>query len=100
MATLLEKLQASGVKVYSGTPLWERVESLGTVQVDENHVITKSQRFDNFQLVIEETEGRVYIPLKNSVRADQDSYELVKYAATRDWEEYNISAGDVRVFAV
>ena len=98
--TLLQKLQASGVKVYSGTPLWEKVETLDTVQVSDNCVVTKSEKFNNYQLVIETPEGRVYIPLKHSARADQDSYELVKFTATRDWEDYNIPAGEVRVFAI
>lgn len=98
--TLIQKLQASGVKVYSGSPLWEEVETLGTVTIGDNCVVTKSEKFNNYQLVIETPEGRVYIPLKNSARADQDSYKLVKFEATRDWEDYNIHAGEVRVFAI
>lgn len=98
--TLIEKLKAKGVKVYGdGTPLWEKVEELGTVVLSENCVLAED-RYGKKQLVMQEGTKTVYIPLKSGTPADKDSYSLVLYAATKDWEEYSISAGDTRVFAV
>ena len=99
--SLLEKLQSKGIKVYSGSPLWESVgQPLGKAKIGPNCVVTKSEKFESFQLVIEEGEKRVYIPLKSGVSHEKEEYTLQEFTATRDWEEYKIVAGETRIFAI
>ena len=100
--SLLEKLQAKGVKVFSASPLWEVVgKPLGTVKVGENCVVIESERYPgSFQLAIEEGDKRVYVSLKQGTSHQQDTFTLQEFTATREWPERNISAGETRIFAI
>lgn len=102
MATLLEKLQAKGVKIYSGSPLWvAQGKPVATAKVGENCVVQEnSGQYKGHSLVIEEGEQRVYVQLKNGVSPEKEEYTIQEYSATRDWEEYGITAGETKVFAV
>lgn len=102
MATLIEKLQAKGVKVYSGTPLWQPVgKPIDTLKVGDNVVVQEnSGQYKGHSLVIEEGESRVYVQLKSGVAPDKEEYTLQEFTATRDWEEYGITAGETKVFAL
>ena len=98
--SLLNKLQAAGIKVYGSTPLWEAGNVIiAKLPIGDNAVVIKS-KFDTNQLVIEEDGKRVYIPLKTGVMPDKKEYKLQEFSASRDWEEYHISAGDTKIFAV
>lgn len=100
--SLLEKLQAKGVKVFSASPLWEAVgKPVGTVKVGENCVVVESERYPgSYQLAIEEGEKRVYVTLKQGTSQSQDSFTLQEFTATREWAEKNIAAGETRIFAI
>jgi hypothetical protein len=99
--SLLSKLQAKGVKVYSGSPLWEKSETLGTVELNDNIVVVEnSGDYGGYSLVIEEDSGRVYIPLKSGVSHEKDTYSIVEFRATRDWVDYKIVEGSTKIFAV
>ena len=99
--SLLQKLQEKGVKVYSGSPLWVPVgETISKIKTGANAVVTKSERYSSYQLVIEEGDQRVYVALKSGISHEKDEYALQEFTASRDWEEYNISAGETRVFAI
>lgn len=100
--TLIEKLQAKGVKTYSGTPLWTPVgKPIEKVKVGDNIVVQEnSGQYKGHSLVIEEGENRVYVQLKNNVSPEKEEYKLQEFTATRDWEEYGITAGDTKVFAI
>ena len=102
MATLLEKLQSKGVKVYTGTPLWAaQGKPIDTVKVGDNVVVQEnSGQYKGHSLVIEQGESRVYVQLKNGVSPDREEYTIQEYTATKDWEEYGIVAGETKVFAV
>ena len=56
MATLLEKLQSKGVKVYTGTPLWAaQGKPIDTVKVGDNVVVQEnSGQYKGHSLVIEQ----------------------------------------------
>lgn len=101
MASLFDKLQKAGVTIYESTPLWVA----GSVIIDKvtigaNALVIKSAKYDTHQLVIEENGKRVYISLKSGVMPDKKEYTIQEFGASRDWEEYNISEGDTKVFAV
>lgn len=102
MATLIEKLQAKGVKIYSGTPLWQPIgQPLHTAKVGDNTVVQEnSGQYKGHSLVIEEGESRMYIPLKQGVSPEKEEYSIQEFTATRDWEEYRITAGETKVFAI
>jgi len=100
--SLLAKLEAKGLKVYSGTPLWvAQGKPIQVCKLDDNCVVQEnSGQYKGHSLVIEEGEKRVYIPLKNGVSPEKSEYTLQEFAAARDWEEYGITAGETKIFAV
>lgn len=100
--SLIEMLSAKGVKVFSSTPLWEKVgKEIQKVKVGPDCVVVESEKYPgSYQLVIQEGERRVYIPLKQGVSAQSDEFLIQEFAATREWPERNISAGETRVFAI
>jgi hypothetical protein len=98
--SLIAKLQAKGAKIYTGSPLWERGELVATIATDANHVVTDSTKYNGKVLVCQEPDGTAYIQLKTGTAPDKDSYDVYEFAATRDWPEYNISSGDVKLMAV
>jgi hypothetical protein len=100
--SLIEMLSAKGVKVFSSTPLWESVgKPISTVKVGADCVVIESEKFPgSYQIVVQEGDKRVYIPLKQGVSAQSDSFTLQEFTATREWPERNISAGETRVFAI
>lgn len=97
---LLDKLIAKGVKVYESEPLWVAgAVVIKSIKVSDSCVVIKS-KYDTNQLVIEENGKRVYIALKSGVMPDKKEYTIQEFGASRDWEEYNISEGDTKLFAV
>jgi hypothetical protein len=100
--SLLAKLEAKGLKVYSGTPLWvAQGKAIAISKIGDNCVVQENNgTYKGHSLVIEEGEKRMYVPLKQGVSPEKSEYTLQEFAASRDWEEYNISAGDTKVFAV
>ena len=100
--SLIDMLSAKGVKVFSSTPLWEKVgKPIQEIKVSENAVVIESEKYPgSFQLVVQEDDKRVYIPLKQGVSAQSDSFTLQEFTATREWPERNISAGETRIFAI
>ena len=98
--SLLERLQEKGVKVYSGSSLWVPGEIISKITIGANAVVTKSERYHQFQLVIEANGQRVYIPLKSGASPSAEEFTIQEFTATRDWEEYKITAGETRVFAI
>ena len=100
--SLIDLLSAKGVKVFSSTPLWEKVgKPMSTVKVGPDCVVVESEKYPGtFQLVIQEGEQRVYIPLKQGTNASADEFTIQEFTATREWPERNISAGETRIFAI
>lgn len=100
--SLIEMLSAKGVKVFSSTPLWEKVGApIQKVKVSENAVVVESEKFPgSYQLVIQEGDQRVYIPLKQGASASADEFTIQEFTATREWPERNIAAGETRIFAI
>lgn len=98
MATLLEKLQSKGVKVYNSEPFWVNPEVIDSVTIGENCVVTDN-KFGGKQLVMQVDGQVIYIPFKFGVPSDKPAYKLTSYVASRDWDEYHISSGEVKVFA-
>ena len=102
MASLLEKLSAKGIKVFTSNPFWVEVgKPIEKVVPSENCVVMESTKFPgSFQLAIQEGESVVYIPLKRGTKTDLNEYTLQEFSASRDWPEYNITAGETRIFAI
>lgn len=101
MATLFDKLQKAGVQIYESTPLWVAGEVIiDKVTIGSNALVVKSAKYEANQLVIEDNGKRAYISLKNGVAPDKKEYSIQSFSASRDWEEYNIVAGTVKLFAV
>lgn len=100
--SLIEQLQAKGVKVFSSTPLWEKVGTpIQKVKISENAVVVESEKYPgSYQLVVQEGDQRVYIPLKQGAKPEADEFTIQEFAATREWPERNISAGETRIFAI
>lgn len=98
MATLLEKLQSKGVKVYNSEPFWVNPETIESVTIGENCVVADN-KFGSKQLVMQVDGQMIYIALKFGVPADKPAYKLTAYTASRDWPEYHLSAGETKVFA-
>ena len=100
--SLIEQLQAKGVKVFSATPLWESVgKPMSKVKIGPDCVVAESERFPgSYQLVIQEGDNRVYVALKQGVSPSLEEYTLQEFTSTREWPEKNISAGETRIFAI
>lgn len=97
--TLIEKLQKSGVKVYSSSPLWEKNgKPLSEISISDDCVVVDG-KFGK-TLVIQEKENVVYVPLKSGTSPEKEKYTLQEFVATRDSTDYNIHAGTVKVFAI
>lgn len=97
--SLLNKLQAAGIKVYESTPLWEAGATIiANLPINDNTVVMDG-KFGP-QIAIEEDGKRAYIQLKTGVATDKKEYKVVEFSASRDWEEYNIVAGQTKLFAI
>lgn len=98
--SLLAKLQAKGVKIYSSSPLYIHTEDIQTVNISDDCVITHNEEFGTYSICIEENNQRVYVPIKDQVSIDKDSYTLAVFTASRDWTEKAIVKGQTKVFAI
>lgn len=103
MATLLEKLQNSGMKVYSSTPAYSQLESIGTLKVDGINSLVTDDKFGNKQIAYQEDNQLVYIPIKDSKADVKEEYTLAIFETTRDIITDTgkvIPKGTKKVFAV
>lgn len=103
MATLLEKLQNAGMKVYSSTPAYQQLEVVGSLKIDGINSLVTDDRYSNKQIAYQENNQLIYIPIKDSKADIKEEYTLAIFEATRDITTDTgkvIPAGTKKVFAI
>lgn len=96
-------LANSGVQKYAaGEPIWDQVtppEQMAIVTVGQDGVSEIMSDYDGKQLKIVQNGEVVYASIKDGHKTDQKQYKLGLMKANRDWEEFNITEGKLKLFA-
>ncbi|MEE8565313.1 MAG: hypothetical protein V3S79_02880 [Candidatus Thermoplasmatota archaeon] len=88
----------SGAKTYSSTPVYALDETLGEIHIaDEGFSVTNN---DNGHSIRVDIGGdATYVAIKRQSDASKEIFELARFEASRDVEEYGITEGDTKLFA-
>ena len=88
----------SGAKTYSSTPVYELDETLGEIHVaDEGFSVTKN---DNGHSIRVDIDGdATYVAIRRQSDASKGIFELARFEASRDVDDYGIIAGETKLFA-
>lgn len=99
--SILSQLQQAGVQVYGG-PNFVAGAVITTVTLGGDISLAPSEKFpETMVLTIKEGNTAAYIPVRQGTNlTGKTTFTLQQFTATRDWEERNIVAGQVKVFAV
>ena len=91
----------NGVQEY-GAPAFEKISGDDAPVIDVNNTpgvqLVDSQYGKSLEFST--TSGKKYVPVKGEGISQSGKYQLTEWRATRDWAEYNITAGQINKFAI
>ncbi len=88
----------SGVKTYESSPVYALDEPLGEIHIaDSGFSVTNNDKGHSIR--VQNGETVIFVPIKRQSDASKEIFELARFEATRDVDDYGITEGDTKLFA-